>query len=313
MLATPEVLRRSSSSASPHRAIRRLLEPLRFHPAFFQAVRTIFHPSSAIYAHLHFYGPILVQVTNQASFIVNHYGYHVENDLFWAGYGRGYEGLELRLWRALVPEAQFVADVGANTGIYSLAAAAINPHARIVALEPVSRIYEKLLANLALNSFNISAMRIAASDADGEAIMFDTDEEHSYSASLDPTMLEGLKTERVPVRAARLDRLFAELGWPRIDLLKIDVEKHEPAVLAGMREQLATDRPTILIEILDQDIGRAVFNLLSGLDYRFFAIDQIRGIVETTGLDQRPSCRNFLICRSQEREMIRKKIDNLEH
>lgn len=185
-----------------------------------------------------------------------------------------------------------------------MAAAALNPHAKIVALEPVPRIYEKLVANLALNSFDVRAMQIAASDTDGEAVLFDTGDEHNYSASLDATMLQDAP---IPVHAARLDSLFDELGWPRIDLLKIDVEKHEPAVLGGMPKRLAQDRPTMLIEVLDRDVGQAVSNLPHGLDYRFFAVDQTKVLDETLKLEHR-DCRNFLLCPSVRWERLRARI-----
>lgn len=68
---------------------------------------------------------------------------------------------------------------------------------------------------------------------------------------------------RVPIRAARLDSLFDEVGW--VDLLKIDGEKHEPAVLAGMRKRLAQDGLTIQIEILNHGIGEAVARLVQWL------------------------------------------------
>ena len=47
---------------------------------------------------------------------LHHFGAAVENELFWAGYGRSWEGAELRLWRSLVKHAEYLADVGANTG-----------------------------------------------------------------------------------------------------------------------------------------------------------------------------------------------------
>jgi FkbM family methyltransferase len=271
---------------------RRLGSPLRRYPALFLALRELFHPGRTLYQHLHFVGPVKVQVSDSASFMINHYGYMVENDLFWAGYGRGWEGAELRLWRALVRSAEFIADVGANTGVYSLAAAALNPRARIVAIEPVSRIYEKLAANIALNHFDIYALQMATSDADGEAILFDTG---GPSASLEASMVEGYEIIRVPIRAACLDSVFTELGWPRVDLLKIDVEKHEPAVLAGMQGHLAKDRPTLLIEILNREIGAAISKSVDGNGYRCFAIDEQRGPIETPALG-RSGVQNYLLC-----------------
>lgn len=283
--------------------LRRILGPIRRHPAIFHMIRDACHPRQSVYRHLHFRGPFTVRVSEHANFRINHFGYQVENELFWAGFGNGYEGIELRIWSVLTKSAEFIADVGANTGVFALAAAAVNPGAKIVALEPVARIYEKLVANVALNPFDVRVLQIAASDTDGEAVLFDTFDEHNYSASLDANMLDGRSTERVPVRTARLDSLFCKIGWPRIDLLKIDVERHEPAVISGMLERLATDRPTILIEILDEEIGRSVWRPCERLDYRCAAIDETKGLL----LMEKPELsegRNFLFCPAEKWEAI---------
>jgi FkbM family methyltransferase len=253
-------------------ALHKIVNPLRDHPALFRFVRDTFHPPQRMYQHLHFRGPIEVCVADGASFWMHHFGAQIENDLFWAGYGKGFEGAELRLWQALVQHAEYIADVGANTGLYALAAAALNPEARILAVEPVPRIAEKLLANIKLNAFDISLLQAAVTDFDGSAELFDTTSEHSYSSSLDPSLLKGYEMIKVPVRAVRLDTAFDELGWPRVDLLKIDVEKCEAAALAGMQASLARDRPTILVEILDDSLELRLGDTLRGLGYRFLSI-----------------------------------------
>jgi FkbM family methyltransferase len=291
----------SSANKVARESVRQLLEPLRAQTHLFVLIRDVFHPGEAIYKHLHFRGEFKVSVSDNASFQAYHFGYQVENALFWAGFAHGWEGTELRLWRTLAADASFIADVGANTGIYALTAAAINPGARIVAIEPVQRIYQKLLANIALNGFDISAVQVAVSDRDGESVLFDTDAEHNYSASLDPTMLDASVATGVPVRTACLDSFLDHLGWPHIDLLKIDVEKHEPAVLAGMQRRLAQNRPTIVIEILDKQIGAAVSQHLGGLCYRCFAIDGAKGLIETRELGN-PANRNFLLIPSEQWE-----------
>ena len=102
----------------------------------------------------------------------------------------------------------------------------------------------------------------------GCAKLFDTEGEPGYSASLNASMLEGYGIIRVPVRAACLGSVFAEFGSRRVDLLKIDVEKHEPAVLAGIQRHLAKDRPTLLIEILNREIGAAISKSVDGNGYR---------------------------------------------
>jgi ribosomal protein L11 methylase PrmA len=51
----------------------------------------------------------------------------VENDLFWAGYAGNWERVSLALWRDLARDARCVLDVGANSGVFALAAAAVSP------------------------------------------------------------------------------------------------------------------------------------------------------------------------------------------
>jgi FkbM family methyltransferase len=272
--------------------------PVRNVPAIFHAIR-FFRPGPDVWRHLYFNGNIDVRVSDNASFRVHHFGAQVENALFWAGYGHGYEGFSLRIWRELCQQAHFIADVGANTGIFALAAGAVNPSARVVALEPLPSIYDKLALNISLNHhFEIEPFKLAASDRNGDAVMFQTTDEFSYSSSLDETMLAGRSNLQTIVPTVQLDTFFDQIKFERIDLLKIDVEKHEPQVLAGMRDRLQRDRPTLLIEILDSTVGEAVEKQLVGLDYTFFAIDELQGLVATTHLAANGDSggRNYLIC-----------------
>jgi hypothetical protein len=62
------------------------------------AFRGLFHPGHALYHRRHFVGPVKVQASDRANVMIKHYGYKVENDLFWAGFGRGWEGAELLLF-----------------------------------------------------------------------------------------------------------------------------------------------------------------------------------------------------------------------
>ena len=49
--------------------------------------------------------------------------------------------------------------------------------------------------------------------------------------------------------AATLDAAVEELGIQRVDLIKLDVDGHEPAVLRGAGATLARDAPDIVIEL----------------------------------------------------------------
>ncbi|MEM7291062.1 MAG: FkbM family methyltransferase, partial [Pseudomonadota bacterium] len=233
-----------------------------------------------VYRHLHFEGPISVPVGKLEGFNVVHHGYHVVNDLFWAGYGNGWEATSLRIWAMLAKQSTNIFDIGANTGVYSLAAMAINPKARIFAFEPIKRIADRLKNNVRLNNYNIEILEAAASDLAGESVIFEPIAEHAYSASLNPTMLDNsTKLRKSKITTIRADDFIASRRIERIELAKIDAEKHEPEVLAGFGAIIERDRPACLIEILDSSLGNKVARFFDRLDYLYFRIEEGRSIM----------------------------------
>jgi hypothetical protein len=88
--------------------------------------------------------------------------------------------------------------------------------------------------------------------------------------------VEGFKESRgvVTVKLLRLDDFRHELGrGPAV--LKIDVETHEPEVLAGAVEMIKTDRPYVVIEVLRRrgnDQGAAIQAIFEGLGYSYYEL-----------------------------------------
>jgi len=144
-----------------------------FKPMVMRGLRRVWRPPENIYRHLHFQGPISLDLPNATHMRVNHFGNQVENDLFWVGFGNGWEKASLLTWLWLVRDAEVVFDIGANTGIYALSAQATRPRAKVMAFEPVKRIHAKLAANVALNTYPIKAHNIALSDHNGTVPLYD--------------------------------------------------------------------------------------------------------------------------------------------
>ena len=73
---------------------------------------------------------------------------------------------------------------------------------------------------------------------------------------------------------------MAELNWPALSLIKIDVQGAEARVLEGAQGTLARNRPVLLVEIDDRALeafgssARNVEGLLAGLGYHMFAVDE---------------------------------------
>jgi hypothetical protein len=89
-----------------------------------------------------------------------------------------------------------------------------------------------------------------------------------------------------------------------VDLLKIDVETHEPEVLAGMEEYLPSMLLSLLIEILTDEIGAKVERLLRGKGYCYYAVDEEKGLIRTGGLSI-GLLGSFLICTPEKAKTLR--------
>ena len=158
-------------------------------------------------------------------------------------------------------------DAGANTGLFSLMAAALAPEKTIHAFEPLRAISDVFLHNLALNP-NLAARiilhRVALSDATGEAVFHETVNPHglySTSSSLDEAFSrQHGKTRQLRVPAMTLDDWTGRHGVTSISFVKVDVEGHETAVIRGAIGTVKSLRPVIGVELL----GAADFDYLTG-------------------------------------------------
>ncbi|MGI8893318.1 MAG: FkbM family methyltransferase [Bacteroidia bacterium] len=228
-----------------------------------------------------------------------HYGYQIENDIFWAGVAGNWEKDSINLWIELCKFSNVIFDLGANTGIYSLIAKTVNPTAEIYAFEPVKRIFKKLQHNISINNFNITAIEKAVSNYDGTAIIYDIPDEHVYAVTVNKNMHSaGTKTVDTVIETVTLNTFIRDNNIKNIDLIKIDVETHEPEVLEGFSDYLKKYEPTILIEILNDEIGMNVEKQLTGLNYLYFNINEKGGIRQVSSITKSDYF-NYLICKPE--------------
>ncbi|HVE59273.1 MAG TPA: FkbM family methyltransferase [Pyrinomonadaceae bacterium] len=277
--------------------LKKIYQKLPFKQPIFKLVRIFIRPKENVYRHLYFHGDFLVQVDDSHSFLMTHYGFELENSLFWVGIRDGWEKNSVSVWIKLAKNADVIVDIGANTGIYSLIAKSLNPQARIFAFEPVPRVYERLVHNNLLNGYDIECFECGISNTDGTAIIYDTPTEHIYSVTVNKN-LNAPSAEVIPteIEVKRLDTIIDELGIEKIDLLKIDVETHEPEVLEGLGEYLSKYQPTILIEILNDEIGGKVETLVNEQDYLYFNIDEKSDSIRRVESITKSDYYNYLLC-----------------
>ena len=267
------------------------------------SVLKILNLHQKFYQHLHFKGIFKVKF-NTHQFLIEHYGYQIENELFWAGLTNGWEKISMQLWIKLCEDSTVILDIGANTGVYSLVAKAINQKSTLYGFEPVKRICEKFEKNCKLNEFDVNCFEYAISNYDGEAIIYDMPSEHVYSVTVNKNTAPSTKTIETKIKTKKLSTFIKEFNLAKIDLIKIDVETHEPEVLDGMEEFLTLFQPTLLIEILNDEIGQKVQSIIKNIDYLYFNIDEIN-IPKRVYQIKKSDYYNYLICK----EDIAKKLN----
>lgn len=273
----------------------------------FTVIKQIKAPPHSVYQHLHFKDPFDVPVEDKV-FKIHHFGFQVENEIFWKGLQGGWEKVSIGLWIELCRKSNCIIDAGANTGIYSLIAKTLNPQARVYAFEPVKRVFEKLELNCRLNKYDISSEEVALSNYDGYATIYDQPTEHIYSVTVNKNLShEDVAVIPTQVRTIKLSSYIEENNVSKIDLVKIDVETHEAEVLQGFEPYLTRMRPALLIEILNDTIGKKVEKVLQGKGYLYFDIDEINPPKQVRNITKSSSF-NYFICSEETASELNLKI-----
>jgi FkbM family methyltransferase len=284
--------------------LKRVYQAIPFKKVVFQVIRSVYTPPEKIYIHLFFDGKFKVKINETHYFYMNQYnthGYRIEDDMFWLGLQKNSrEKLSISLWLQLAQQSQVIFDIGANTGIFTLLAKGINPNCHVFGFEPIQRTFEKYKNNCLINQYEqVHCEQIALSNQTGTADIYDLPVENLYSATLNQkfsdTHHDLAEQIAISVKTETLSDYIERQGIARIDLMKIDVEMHEPEVLEGMKHYLKQFQPTLLIEILTTDIGLKIQALLEGMDYLFFNLDETTQPKQVASISKSDSY-NYLIC-----------------
>jgi FkbM family methyltransferase len=189
-------------------------------------------------------------------------------------YGHYHERYEADLVQRLLEDDEVFWDIGANVGYFTLVAAtALNHRGRIIAFEPGQNAYARLSENLALNPYrNIQTFPVAVTDREGEAVLHLAGDIADSSANL--YQAAQAQAGQEVCRTVGLDHFLREENLPTPDLIKLDAEGAELAVLQGARGLLADSPPLWLMEMEEKNLvaagasKAAVAHFLTGYGYR---------------------------------------------
>jgi FkbM family methyltransferase len=181
----------------------------------------------------------------------------------------------LRLVSETVSPGDTVWDIGANVGLFSLAAAvAAGPAGRVLSVEPDTVLVQLLRRSAAAGGRHAPVDVLPAAVADNSGVarfcIARRNRATSHLAGFGTREAGGVRaTQLVP--AVSLDWLLARFPVP--DVIKIDVEGAEAQVLRGGSEVLRAHHPRLICEV-GQDSAAEVRDLLVKSGYTLYDGDE---------------------------------------
>jgi FkbM family methyltransferase len=287
-VALPDLLRQVRSNVLVNRGLRATLGAKPWREQL---------PSS-IWRRVPIFGDFTVELPDAPSFVYEGNGEPLGKTLFWRGI-QGFEPGSADVFMALARQASLLFDVGAYSGYYTLLGLSVSPRLRARCFEPVPMLRAWALRQLERNHFEQRADVVAAAvttSGGGHVSFFVMNNPHAPSSSLHRDY-GGEQRSEVRVAATTLDAQAAACGT-RVDLIKVDAEGAEDAVLASGEQVLREHRPFVLCEILEGD-SRHLENLESLLKRHAYRFAHVKpdGVTMTPRLDPDPTrrLRNFLL------------------
>lgn len=150
-----------------------------------------------------------------------------------------YERTTRAVLGALVSPGMSIVDVGANIGFLTLLSAVLTgPTGRVLAFEPEPRNHARLTANIEANGLHqVRVVQAACADREGTAQLSVNSAETGWHRLVEPGGSTGGQ-KQLQVQVTTVD---AQVGESAVDVVKIDVEGFEGAVVAGMSGTLAAN------------------------------------------------------------------------
>lgn len=198
---------------------------------------------------------LILNIRNDDSSAIKH---------FWRG---SHELKELDIWYDISRKEGVFIDVGAHTGLYTLASLKANPSNNIIAFEPYFMNLSRLITNMRLNGFtkNVSTILGAVSNFDGQS-KFQISTERSYLTQGGKISQEGIDTH-----VYRLDTLLYKKVKKKLQAIKIDTEGEDFKVLQGAENLIKEHKPKVIIEVREKN-KLSIIEFLKLNHYRIYDV-----------------------------------------
>ena len=203
-------------------------------------------------------------------------------------HGEPYENVTRELWRRASRGAEFVIDVGAHSGIFTLDAFRSGAK-RVFSAEPHPINFSRLVMNLKYNKFDTNRVFYGAcGEKNGVESFLARVLLNCHAAGRTGLTKQGKPEDQkqnwseFPVAVARLDAIIGQKFWPLVRAVKIDAENYTSKVLKGMGMMLEY-RPDLILESTTTS-GSGMEEILKPLGYKFWRIWETGRIEECEDL-----------------------------
>jgi FkbM family methyltransferase len=190
----------------------------------------------------------------------------------------------------------FIIDIGANIGFYTILFAKRYPNYKIISVEASKKIFKQLEQNCNLNNIDASRIRLinkAITDVDNKKIQFYGIESLSTISKEFLVDLPTYDKNNNPlfddeiVETTTIDSIVNSENITKISLIKIDVEGAEVLTLKGAIQTLKQKRiKTMILEFHSRENYNYIINLLKELGY------SISSSIERPGIHTDPKYTN---------------------
>lgn len=184
----------------------------------------------------------------------------VMDAVYWFGV-QGYEGLMGEVWPLLCKNARNILEIGGNVGIYGVIGG-LATQGQYTIVEPVPHVARILRNNLDQNGLasrvDLIEAAVVPSDLPGKVLLEIPAEGRGAPVGAHLSGAVGIEARTTETMIEVESIPFSALVENR-DLIKIDAEGIEEALLESVRPRLVADKPTLVLEVLPEARGLAKF------------------------------------------------------
>jgi FkbM family methyltransferase len=165
------------------------------------------------------------------------------------------EPFEVSVFSAFIPFISSFIDVGCNTGLYSVIAAALGGgRIKAYAIEPQKDCYDILKKTIKANRWadRLEVYQLGLAEKSGELTLHISGTGSTFLNDFN----DNASLPQEVIRVQSLDRFIEENNIDYVDFIKIDVEGFELPVLKGAETTINKFKPVLFVEIADEIRGR---------------------------------------------------------